>query len=265
MTEISRDPDRWFRRFQAAPNPSYTLVCFPHAGGAATVFHPLSVLLAPNVSTVAVQYPGRQERRTEPVVEDIGTLADIASELLPALGDGPFAFFGHSMGAVIAFETAQRLERRHPGAAPVMLFASGRRAPGAGREERIRLLPDDGLIAHLTGLGGPGAQVLQDEEMRALLLPAIRGDYVAIENYRCRQGTSVGVPVSVLTGDRDPLVTLAEAEAWREHTTGPSDVRVFSGGHFFLTAEFPAVAAHIRDRLLDGDLAGGANSAASLA
>lgn len=250
MAETPAEADLWFRRFRAGAPSRCTLVCFPHAGGAATFFHPLSVLLGPDVEVVAVQYPGRQERRREAPAQDIGTLADSVSGLLPALGDGPFAFFGHSMGAIVAYETALRLQEHDPDRSPVALFCSGRRAPNTFRDEHAHLLSDDGLVDHVTELGGPSAEVLRDEEMRGMLLPAIRADYRALETYRARAGARVGTPVSVLIGDRDPLVTAEEAEAWRRHTTGPAEVRVFpGGGHFYLTREFATVAGHIRHRL----------------
>jgi len=241
--------DRWFRSFPASRSAAGRLVCFPHAGGAATFFRPLSVLLGPAVAVVAVQYPGRQERRQEAPPADVGALADTVAELLSTLGDSPLAFLGHSMGAIVAFETALRLRDRDAGRAPAALFCSGRRAPATSRDECVHRLPDDALVDHVIALGGPAAEVLRDEEMRGLLLPTIRSDYRAIESYRGSPDARVDIPISVLVGDRDPLVTRAEADAWRLHTTKQADLRTFPGGHFYLSREFPAVAAYLRSRL----------------
>src|ERR1700712_4687720 len=123
----------WIRRFHESPGASARLVCFPHAGGAATYFYPLSRTLAPSIEALAVQYPGRQDRRAEPCVDDIHELADLVAPALLEWADRPLALFGHSMGATLAFEVAGRLEKA--GVRPAGLFVSGRRG-GAGLPAR---------------------------------------------------------------------------------------------------------------------------------
>ncbi|MDQ0954324.1 surfactin synthase thioesterase subunit [Streptomyces phaeochromogenes] len=108
---MATNSERWIRRYHPAPDASTRLVCFPHAGGSATFYHPVSRALSPEIDVVAVQYPGRQERRTEPLVDSVEKLADlIVPELEPWL-DRPLTFFGHSMGASLAYEVALRLRR----------------------------------------------------------------------------------------------------------------------------------------------------------
>src|SRR4051794_9909349 len=133
----------WLRRFHPAPQAAARLVCLPHAGGSASYYHPLSAALSPAVEAVAVQYPGRQDRRSEPLVDDLLVLAD---RLADALADepGPLALFGHSMGAVLAFEVARRLERE--GREIAALFVSGRRAPTAHRDEWLHRVGDAELL-----------------------------------------------------------------------------------------------------------------------
>lgn len=247
----SEDSAQWIRRFHPVPGARVRLVCLPHAGGAAGFYHPLSGLLAPEVEVLAVQYPGRQERRHEPAAEDIGVLADRVTAALGLFIEQPFALFGHSMGAVVAFEVARRLGADPAAAPPLALIASGRRAPSLTRDEEIHQLDDDGLVAEIESLRGTSPGLLADEELRRMVLPAVRADYRAIESYRCPPDAApLTVPITVLVGDSDPRVTVEEAGAWALHTDAGTDVHVFPGGdHFYLNEFREAVAELVRLRL----------------
>ncbi|HEV2636987.1 MAG TPA: alpha/beta fold hydrolase [Actinocrinis sp.] len=236
------DEKNWFRRLRPAAGAEHRLVCFPHAGGAATYFTPIARALAPQVDVVAVQYPGRQDRRNEPGIEDIGVLADRIYEIMRTWTSRPLALFGHSMGAVIAFEVARRLRRDNPTQA-LHLFASGRRAPHLYREESVHLRDDAGIAAEVRSLGGTESQLLQDPEVLEMILPALRSDYRAVETYRYRPGGPPPCPITVLTGDQDPHTTIEEAREWDEHAQDPFELRVFSGGHFFLAGNAAEVLA----------------------
>lgn len=235
----------WIRRFHPAPGAGARLVCFPHAGGSASFYFPVSRALSPGLDVLAVQYPGRQDRRTEPCVDDLRRLADLAAEELLPWADRPLALFGHSLGATLAFEVALRLEAA--GTTPLGLFASGRRAPSRAREERVHLHDDEGLIANLKRMSGTDAQVFADDEILRMILPAVRSDYRAAETYRYRPGPALHCPVLALTGDDDPEVTLDEARAWAGHTAGRFALRVFSGGHFYLTRHAAEVTGLLAD------------------
>ncbi|MFF8845292.1 thioesterase II family protein [Streptomyces sp. NPDC015127] len=241
------DNGAWIRRFHPAPEAPVQLVCLAHAGGSASYFFPVSRALSPAVDVLAVQYPGRQERRSEPAFEDVGLLADAIAEQLAPWTDRPLALFGHSLGATVAFEVALRLESG--GVAPLVLFASGRRAPSRQRAERVHLGDDDQLLAEIVRLEGTDPAMLEDPELVRMILPAFRSDYKAAETYRPEPGATLRCPVHTLTGDRDPQVTVAEAEAWQEHTTGPFALRVFPGGHFYLNQCAGDVVALIRQRM----------------
>jgi surfactin synthase thioesterase subunit len=244
---VSLEASAWIRRFHPAPSATARLVCFPHAGGSASYFHPVSAALAPAVEVLAVQYPGRQDRHTEPPVDDLFVLADRLAEVLAPEAEGPVAFFGHSMGASLAFEVARRLEAR--GTRLAHLFVSGRRAPSAPRDERIHELDDAGLLAEVGRQGGTAAQVLEDDELVRLVLPALRSDYKAAERYHYRPGPDVGCPVLALLGDSDPKVTEAEARQWASHTSGGFELKTYPGGHFYLNEHHAAVNRLIGDRL----------------
>ncbi len=226
--------DRWIRRFHPSPT-GVPLVCFPHAGGSASYYFPMSRSTPPKIDVMALQYPGRQDRRHEPFVDSIFELADTLCEVLEPVLDGPFAFFGHSMGAILAFEVAQRLERSK-GVSPIWFFASGRRAPSRRRSESVSLLGDAELVAELRRVGGTHQRVLEDAEFLATALPVIRNDYRAVEGYTWTPAPPLNCPATVLVGESDPQTTTDEASAWREHFTGPCDLQVFPGGHFYLEA-----------------------------
>ncbi|MFH8410280.1 thioesterase II family protein [Streptomyces sp. NPDC018019] len=238
----------WARCYHPAPDRPRQLVCFPHAGGSAPFFFPVSAELSPVAEVLSVQYPGRQDRRNETSPSAITTMADrVYAALKDRIGSRPTAFFGHSMGAMVAFEVARRLEA--DGGELTHLFASGRRAPSRYRTESVHRRDDDGIVAELKRLSGTDTSVLGDEELLRMVLPAIRSDYTAVETYRCDPGASIKAPITALTGDSDPLTTVEEAEDWRAHTTGAFDLRVYPGGHFFLSSQAPAVLAVLREHL----------------
>jgi pyochelin biosynthetic protein PchC len=239
MTAVTEQSSAWIRRYNPAPHAPTRLVCFPHAGGSATFYLPVARAMAPALDVLAVQYPGRQDRRSERAIDDIRELADsVVAELKPWL-DRPVALFGHSMGATVAFEVATRLER--DGVVPVALVVSGRRAPSRFRPGHVHQFDDRQMVAELRKLSGTDATLLGDEEVVRMILPAIRSDYRAVETYRYHPGPKLTCPVLTLMGDRDPEVTPDEAQAWAEHTSGRFDLRTFPGGHFYLNEHATAV------------------------
>ncbi|MFE2600942.1 thioesterase II family protein [Streptomyces sp. NPDC059396] len=244
----STEESLWARCFHPAPESPRQLFCFPHAGGSASFYFPVSAQLSSVAEVFSVQYPGRQDRRKETSPDDINAMADqVYAALRGQFHARPTTFFGHSMGATIAFEVARRFEAE--GGELSHLFASGRRAPSRFRDENVHRRSDDGIVAELKLLSGTNTALLGDEEILRMILPAIRSDYRAIETYRCEPGTAVRAPISALTGDNDPKTTLDEAEDWRGHTTGAFDLKVFPGGHFFLGSQAPAVIALLRQHL----------------
>jgi surfactin synthase thioesterase subunit len=242
------DTDLWVRRYHPKPNAAVTLACFPHAGGSASFFFPVSRAIAPEIDVLAIQYPGRQDRYTDTCLESIKDFADFSFEALKPWLDRPMALFGHSMGAIIAFEVAQRMERT-AGVSPVVLFASGRRAPSRYRDEAVHLKDDDALVAKLISLSGTDAKLLGDEEVLRMIMPAVRGDYTAVETYRSSPDASLNCPIVVYTGDTDPEVTPDEAADWHKHGTAGVDIKVFPGGHFFLTGHQGEIITDIAARV----------------
>ncbi|WP_419249527.1 thioesterase II family protein [Streptomyces griseorubiginosus] len=242
-------PAAWFRVHRRSVEPRLRLVCFPHAGGTAQLFHGWPARLPKDIEVLAVRYPGRQDRLAEPCVEDMATLADrITRALVPYL-DRPVALFGHSMGSAVAYEVALRLESRH-GTTAARLMVSGRAAPHRAPRGGLHEDDDDALIAGVRTLGSLGSEVFDIPELRELLLPALRADYRLIETYRPSDPAPVRAPVSAYIGDSDPGSgqERASVAAWAELTTaGDFTLRSFPGDHFYLDpceAELTADIAH---------------------
>ncbi|MFJ7208026.1 thioesterase II family protein [Streptomyces sp. NPDC098789] len=246
MTETTDRSDSSIRRFHSS-EAGVRLVCFPHAGGAASYFFQVSRQLSPVAEVLAVQYPGRQERRKEPFISGVTELADVLVAELRQWADRPLALFGHSMGALVAYEVARRLEEE--GIKPVALFASGRGAPSLSRDEGVHLRDDEGLLDKVRELGGTAGALLEDPDVVEMLMPAIRNDYRAVETYRHTPGPPLACPLVVFTGDADPQVTVAGAQAWDAFSTGDFELNTYSGGHFFLDAHAAHVLGRIRSRL----------------
>ncbi|MDJ0383711.1 alpha/beta fold hydrolase [Streptomyces sp. G-G2] len=227
-------------RYNSPAAPALRLVCFPHAGGGASFFRGWSRHLDPSVEVLAVQYPGRESRFTEPLVPTMAPLADGVSKELLAEPPVRTALFGHSMGAMVAYETLLRLEAE--GATHVArLCASGRAldAPPVGASE----ITDSELIASVKALGGPNAQVWDDPDLCEILLPIIRNDYRLIDDYqRVPDAPLLRAEVLALSGDADPRITPDRAALWATATKGPFSSEVFEGAHFYLTAHAERVS-----------------------
>jgi pyochelin biosynthesis protein PchC len=245
----------WFRGYRQVAPGAPRLLCLPHAGGAAAWYSPLATALAPRVRALAVQYPGRQDRYAEPAAESVHVLADRLFRILESdegdegdegARDVPTALFGHSMGAIVAFELARRLEAA--GRAPAVLIVSGSRAPSASRSATAPA-GDEALIEELASLGGTDASLLRDPELLKLFLPALRSDYRALAAYRRPEGGPLSCPIVAMVGDRDHQVPVAHVEAWAAETNAGFKLRIYPGGHFYLAGQAVAVTAAIEQDL----------------
>lgn len=228
------------------------LFCFPHAGGGPSFFRPWHAELAPETAVRAVLLPGRESRLGEPPFRRIADVVEpLASALEPFL-DLPYAFFGHSLGAVIAYEVARWLSA-HSAAGPECLLVSGRRAPAAAPpHRRISELPDDQFLAQLQRLNGVPPEVLSEPELIGMLLPVLRADFELAETYRPLPGGRLDCPVVAYLSTSDPEVGYSEVLGWRDVTKGGFSVRVFRGDHFYLRGARADVLSAIREDLLAG-------------
>ncbi|KJS54580.1 hypothetical protein VM98_18385 [Streptomyces rubellomurinus subsp. indigoferus] len=222
----------WIRKLSSADEPKAALVCFPHAGGSANSYFQFARGFG-EFDVYGVQYPGRQDRRREPFRDSIAELAADIAEQLDGWTDLPVVLLGNSMGALVGFEVAQRLEAA--GRAPLSLFACGRVAPTLRKDEQTHLKSRDDFLREMVELGGMGSELLQDEEIIDIVLPPMQADYRIAEKYCSSPQARVAVPIHVHIGDVDPKVSEEEAAGWRQATTGEFSLDVHRGGHFFFT------------------------------
>jgi medium-chain acyl-[acyl-carrier-protein] hydrolase len=226
--------DAWFAYRRPRPGARLRLFCLPYAGGSASIFRLWPEHLPAEVDVLPVQYPGRESRLSQAPLISMTAMADqLAAALRPYL-DLPFAFFGHSLGGILGYETARRL-RAESQPQPLHLFASGARAPHLpDPDPPIHHLPDAEFVAELHRLNGTPELVLQNAELMQLLMPVLRADFQVIETYRCVPGAPLNCPISVFGGSDDPELTRDDLLGWREQTTASFTLRLLAGDHFFL-------------------------------
>ncbi|ANW17665.1 thioesterase II family protein [Streptomyces clavuligerus] len=247
-------PSEWFRAYSPRPAAHGRLICFPHAGGGASAFRELAGRAPQSLEVTAVQYPGRQDRFSEPMPRSMDELTTALAEAVVAGLDRPTALFGHSMGATVAFEVARKLRRTHPGF-PVRLFASARRAPHTPLRTPVVFDDDEQAVAYIRSLGGQGAPLLADPELRAMAAHILRADLRLLADYRCPDGPPLTCPITVIRGADDPSCTLEDAREWGRHTVAGLGVETLPGGHFYLETA-GAELANLLTRRLTADLPG---------
>lgn len=226
------------------------LYCFPPAGGGAATYRLWQRTLPSAVGVYRFQPPGRENRFREPFCSSFEDYVAAAASLIAERGNRPFALFGHSMGAVVAYETA-RAVRELTGREPMHLFVSAFRSPRTPHAEPIHELPDAELVAELQRrYDGIPAQVLANPEVLELTLPIVRSDLALLHSYTYRPGAIPGCPLTAIGGSDDPWVSPAELEDWRHFTTGPFATHRLPGGHFYLAPQAEALLRIVEQALL---------------
>jgi medium-chain acyl-[acyl-carrier-protein] hydrolase len=232
------------------PTAPVRLFCFPHAGAGMFAYRGWPGLLPPGVQVVSVVPPGRDSRADEPPCRDVHSMVEQLMPVLRLMLDRPFAFFGHSLGALLAFETAAALLAA--GAPmPVHLLVSGRRAPHApAGQPAWHALPEAELVPRLAALGGMTEQMLRHPGWSAPLLRLLRADLAVDETYTPRpRPMRLPVPITAFGGDRDPRVPSTELAGWERHTSGDFRTSVLPGGHFYLSERLPELITQIDAQL----------------
>jgi medium-chain acyl-[acyl-carrier-protein] hydrolase len=240
--------DRTLRR-PLRPHGRVRILCLPHAGSGASAYRPWSERLSPEIEVWSAQLPGREDRiRDPPFVRLQPMVEELASMLSPQL-DIPLAFFGHSMGALVAFELA-RLLRRQRGWTPAMLFVAAYRAPHLpDPDPPIHRLPDDLFVTMVQRLNGAASEALEHPELRPLLLPSLRADLAVCETYEYLDEPQLDCPIAAFGASDDARVGREQLLPWAAHTRGAFTLQMFPGNHFFVathrTLVLEALAGHL--------------------
>jgi medium-chain acyl-[acyl-carrier-protein] hydrolase len=225
---------RWIVRFEERPRAQLRLFCLPYAGAGASVYHGWAAELPASIEVCAVQLPGREGRYGEPLFTDVAALVPALCEGIAPWLDRPFALFGHSLGAAVAYETAVALAADRA-LAPAMLFASGHRAPGLPRTRRaIHDMPEREFLDELRRLNGVPAEVFSNPELLDLVLPQLRADFQMADTYTPLRQAQLACPIVALGSTGDDRVSRATLEPWRERTTGRFELMMLPGDHFYL-------------------------------
>lgn len=229
----------WISSPRANPAARARLFCFPYSGAAASIYYPWADVMPSSVEICPVQMPGHGTRLAEGLLTRLGPLVEAVADGLTAYADKPFAFFGHSMGALLSFELARALRKMgRPG--PIHIFASGHQAPHLpDRNPPLHALPEDALLDKLRELNGTPEDVLKHAELRQLVLPILRADFAVCETYRYTEEPPLACPISAFGGLGDAFVDREELQGWQAQTTAAFSLRMFPGDHFYLNTARP--------------------------
>ena len=231
------------------------LFCLPFAGGSSAVFHGWGARLKPEIEVWVAQPRARGMRFREAPLKSVAEMADEYLEAMrPGLTGGQaFAFYGHSLGGLLAFEMTRRMQAEGL-AMPEHIFIGATLPPHFGLVyPRIAHL-DDGLFVEAIQerYGGIPAEVLQEPELMAIFLPALKSDFAAYEKHTHRHGKAIPVPLTIFAGAGDRISTAAALEEWERHTSAPFELRTAPGDHFFLAESSELVLRRIRQVLSEG-------------
>jgi medium-chain acyl-[acyl-carrier-protein] hydrolase len=225
--------DAWIVRYRPNAQARLRLFCFSYAGGGASVFRPWLDLLPPEVEICGIQLPGREHRLAEPAYRRIGPLVQAAAGALYPYLDRPFAFYGHSMGALVSFELARQLRRTHD-RHPIRLFLAAYRAPQLPNPHiKIYHLPSEVFKVVLRADGIP-ERILQNEELMQAMLPTLRADFELCDTYTYKEEPPLDCPFSIFGGLEDVRVRATDLEGWHIHSNVSCSLSLLAGSHFFI-------------------------------
>jgi pyochelin biosynthetic protein PchC len=238
----------WLRPCNRPVHRTTRLVCLPHAGGTAQGYRSWLAAAPADVGVYAVQYPGRQDRFDEPLVDDVARMVELLSAAIAPWVGERLSLFGHSMGALVAYELTLELERRH-GPVVDLLVVSGSPAPHTKAPSNLHRQDDAALIADVIRLNPSAADLLHNPDLVDVLVPMIRADYRLTETYRRADPLPVHSAVLAVGGNSDPDLSVEDLERWSAVARGRCEVLTFPGDHFYLLQEGSSLVSAITARL----------------
>jgi surfactin synthase thioesterase subunit len=244
----------WFERHAPRKYPRLRLFCFAFAGGTAALYRRFHEFMPHDVDVCAVQLPGHGRRAHETPYDRLDLLLEALREAFEPYLDRPFALFGHSMGALIAYEFA-RVLRRHDGPRPLLLGVAGRSAPRPGLSGRaLHQLPSPDLFAELRALNGTPGAALESEALMEFAEPLLRADFKLVETWEHICEPPLRVPIVAFAGTRDPAAPAAGVDHWRAETSRSFKSYMIPGDHFFIQSSQELVASILGAALTPAEL-----------
>ncbi len=229
---------RWITRPKIINNPKLRLFCFPYAGSSAMVTYKFLVDALPdNVEVCPVEFPGRGARMTEALIDDIELVVNDLKKSFENFKDVPFAFLGHSMGALVSYELSLKLKKDNL-QMPYKLYLSAHRGPQLARCGKImHTLNSEDFLDELVAMNGIAKELLEHKELLDLMLPIIRNDYKLCETYKYSNNVKLDIPFHVFGGDLDKDINHESLTAWEQLTEHSFDLDIIHGDHFFIIKE----------------------------
>lgn len=246
---ISAGKSNWFSVPKPVTKPTLRLFCFSYAGGNASTYRDWHKQLPEDIEVCSIQLPGRGTRFKEAAYTDLDALlTDLAKQIEP-LTDIPYALFGHSMGAQVAFELVRKFQEKNVHL-PSCLIVSGRRAPQLKKQVKpIYTLPENEFREEIRRLNGTPTEALNNPELMDIVSPILRADFQLIETWEYQPSEPLDVPLLALGGIKDSQVSLDDLEDWKNVTNGPFCLELFSGDHFFINQATESLLNTVRQTI----------------
>ncbi|OJW54535.1 MAG: hypothetical protein BGO67_10090 [Alphaproteobacteria bacterium 41-28] len=244
LVVIMRDHP-WYLEYKKNPHAAMRLFCFHHSGGGTSAYFPWLEYLSPHIEMIAIQMPGRENRFSEPLTNNLTDIVNTLKEGFELYKDKPFFTFGHSLGGVISFEFIKSVMKFYS-LTPLHMMISATKAPHFPfRMKQLSQLGDKPLKEELRAYNGIDERILESDELLELFLPIIKSDFSITESYRSTDSTVLPCDILVFSGNEDPTVNMEEIQGWSSYTTGKFKHISFSGGHFFVKEHQKSIVSHI--------------------
>ena len=233
--------NRWVTCPFPQPEAELRLFCLPFAGGGASIYRGWGKLLGSTVEVCPIQLPGRENRFSEPAFKNVQALAQALANQLQLYSNKPFAIYGHSMGALIAFELTRVLQSNGMEMPEVLMLGAHRAAHLPRTRETLYTMDDTTFIERLQRFGGFPEEVLASEELLQFLLPTLKADFTLCDTYTYTDDLPLNCPIHVFAGDSDPEAPPAVMDSWRKHSSVDTHMHTFQAGHFFIRTDLDLV------------------------
>ena len=234
-TATANDSNLWFARHKHSGGTQLRVICFPYAGGGASIFRDWVKTLNLPIELAAALLPGREGRMGEPAYSCIFKLSRELTRAMAAFWEMPFILYGHSMGALLAYTLCQEL-RQQGLPQPERLIVSGARPPHIPETKPLHHLEDDAFIGALRRFSGTPEAILENEELMGLFMPMLRADFALEETYEHVSRPLLDVPITAISGTQDQEVSPEEMAQWAQHSSREFDQHQIHGGHFFINS-----------------------------